>query len=163
MPLLGADVPGEMMMGKCWCRPAAVDLQQNYPAAVLDSFKLRHHSSLARRIAQYSLTSRENEMAFYKTRSDSLPVDASAAVCPSAFGRLLLAAIVGCGGSVASELPSFNSEQIAAAVIELYDRNGDGNLVPDELRDCPSLVSAMPRIARDSNRTYHQGRTSSPL
>jgi hypothetical protein len=58
---------------------------------------------------------------------------------------------VGCGGSVASQLPSIDPAQNAAKAMELYDANDDGKLAKDELRDCPSLAVAMQRIDRDSD------------
>jgi hypothetical protein len=35
--------------------------------------------------------------------------------------------------------------------MESYDRNGDGQLAADELRDCPALLIGRPRIDRNSD------------
>jgi len=66
---------------------------------------------------------------------------------------LSLITITGCGGSVASQLPSYDPVQAASKAMELYDRNGDGKLAADELRECPALVVGLPRIDRNSDRS----------
>ncbi|HJQ78896.1 MAG TPA: hypothetical protein VJ828_03025 [Lacipirellulaceae bacterium] len=81
---------------------------------------------------------------------------ASAMINPSTFATvllptMLLTTIAGCGGSVASQLPSIDPAQNASKAMELYDANGDGKLVRDELRECPSLVFAMQRIDQNSD------------
>src|SRR5687768_7684162 len=84
-------------------------------------------------------------------RSSCPPFFASATVPASTLASLLLTAIVGCGGTVASQLPSIDPAQNAAKAMELYDANGDGKLAKDELRNCASLLVAMPRIDGNSD------------
>jgi hypothetical protein len=61
--------------------------------------------------------------------------------------------ISGCGGSVTSELPSYDPEYAATKALGLYDRNSDGKLSTDELLDCPAFAVGKPRIDRDADGT----------
>jgi hypothetical protein len=89
----------------------------------------------------------------YLARSNALAILALVAVSQFAFPTLVLLVIGGCGGSVASQLPSIDPAESAAKAIELYDRSGDGTLVTDELRQCPALVAALRRIDKNSDAT----------
>jgi hypothetical protein len=63
----------------------------------------------------------------------------------------LALALGGCGGSVTSQLPSYDPEQAASVALELYDRNSDGTLVAEELRESPALAAGRPRIDLNSD------------
>jgi hypothetical protein len=90
-------------------------------------------------------------MACDRSRSTFLQFFASAMIKPSTFAALFLTAVAGCGGSVASQLPTIDPAKNAAKAMELYDANGDGKLVKDELRNCPSLLVAAPRLDQNSD------------
>lgn len=65
---------------------------------------------------------------------------------------VLLVIISGCSGSVASQLPPIDPVKSASEAMKLYDRDGDGKLVSDELRECPSFVLGLPRIDRNADK-----------
>jgi hypothetical protein len=70
----------------------------------------------------------------------------------SLFASLSLVTI-GCGGSVTSQLPSYDPSFAATKALELYDGNKDQKLTADELRECPALLIGIARIDRNKDRT----------
>jgi hypothetical protein len=66
---------------------------------------------------------------------------------------LLLAVTSGCGGSVTSQLPTYDPPFAATKALELYDSNKDGKLSLEELRECPALLAGISRIDRDKDQT----------
>jgi hypothetical protein len=92
-------------------------------------------------------------MATHDAQDVRLPFVVSAKVKRPNIASLLLVAVAGCGGSVASQLPSNEPMQAAAKAMELYDRNGDGKLAADELAECPALIAGLPRIDQNADRS----------
>jgi hypothetical protein len=68
------------------------------------------------------------------------------------FALLSLTAI-GCGGSVRSQLPTYDPSFASVKAMELYDRNHDGKLAADELRECPALLIGLARIDQNNDRS----------
>jgi hypothetical protein len=53
-------------------------------------------------------------------------------------------ALLGCSrGPIAIKVPPIKPEAAAEGALSLYDKNGDGLLVADELASCPALVDAL--------------------
>jgi hypothetical protein len=59
----------------------------------------------------------------------------------------------GCGRAITSQLPSYDPAFAASKAMELYDRNNDRKLAPDELGECPALLVGLARIDRNNDHT----------
>jgi EF hand len=67
---------------------------------------------------------------------------------------LAVAALLsGCGGSGIDRLTRNDPALAADKVMQLYDRNSDGEITADELQNAPSLAAGRPRIDSDQDGT----------
>ena len=52
--------------------------------------------------------------------------------------------VAGCSGSPGRvATPTIDADDVTQAALEFYDKNSDGQLDPQELRQCPALIDAM--------------------
>jgi hypothetical protein len=84
------------------------------------------------------------------TTFSAVPVN-TCGIQRAAIVMLLLASASGCGGSVKSQLPSYDPVYAGSKATELYDSNQDGKLSAEELRDCPALLASRQRIDTNSD------------